>query len=104
MVGRAEGIDALLGAAGFLVTPRTAESSIELAGIERLAQPSVFMMSVKAADPCVNGVMFSALPRGLMCSIRSRSYFFAVSSRKAIISENFQPVFTCKSGKGTRPG
>ncbi len=38
MVGRAEGIDALLGAAGFLVAACAAEGRVELAGVERLAQ------------------------------------------------------------------
>ena len=38
MVGRAEGIDAFLGAARLLIAARAAEGCIELAGIERLAQ------------------------------------------------------------------
>ncbi len=52
----------------------------------------------------MNGVTFSAAPRGLMCSIRSRSYFFTVSSRNAIISRELPAGVDVQQREGHAAG
>ncbi|MNC31148.1 hypothetical protein D3C75_794610 [compost metagenome] len=66
--------------------------------------PSVFMMSVCLPLPCTKGLMSMARPSGFLWTMRSSPYFLAVSSRKVIISLNFQLVSTCSRGKGILPG
>ncbi len=64
----------------------------------------VFITSVCTAEPCVNGPMPRSTPSWLMCTSRSMPSRFTVSSRKLIISRNFQVVSTCRNGKGGRAG
>ena len=101
---RAEGEDAFLGAAFFLVPARAAESGIKPVQVEGLLERiRLHDLSVqrRARDNRVD-VPLDTLPVDVHDqSIPSR---LTVSSRNAIISWNFQVVSTCRRGNGNFDG
>ena len=73
--------------------------------VERLAQaPRSSSLACEPGCPSANGEMPRATPSWLIWTRRSRPSRRAVSSRKAIISRNFQVVSTCSSGNGSGAG
>ena len=105
MRARAERKHPLLGARSLLVAAGAAERGVEAVAVERLLERLGLHDVGVNVEPCVNGSMPAAEP--VLVDVddgdRGRSPF-AVSSRKAIISRNFQVVSTCSSGNGGLPG
>src|SRR5947209_3625974 len=65
---------------------------------------SVFITSVYAADPWVNGVMPISTPSVLTCTSISRPCSAAIRERNSYISRNFHVVSMCRNGNGGLPG
>ncbi len=72
--------------------------------VDRLFEASVFITSVYAAEPWVNGLIPIASPSSLTWTSISRSCSGAVRARNSYISRNFQVVSMCRNGNGGAAG
>ncbi|STL56180.1 Uncharacterised protein [Escherichia coli] len=67
-----ERVDSLFSAGFLFVTARTTEGGIKTVFVQRLFQPSVFIISVCFALPCTNGLIPIATPSGFLCTSSSQ--------------------------------